>query len=55
MIGDTRRLFELSAAIRRGDQAEAELLLDRIAEEIGARAVEQVQQARFSNLARQPT
>lgn len=44
----SRPLRELAAAIRRGDTAEAELQLDRLAEELGYRAVDQVQQGRFS-------
>lgn len=47
-----RPLWELSAAIRRGDRAEAEHQLDLIAESIGTNAVEQVQQARFSSRAK---
>ena len=47
-----RPLWELAAAIRRGDRFEAELQLDRIAEELGVDAVEQVQQGRFSPRAR---
>lgn len=43
-----RPLWELAAAIRRGDIAEAEHQLDRVAEEIGLKAIEQVQQGRFS-------
>lgn len=54
IVDGGRDLYELAAAIRRGDRAEAELMLDRIAEEMGARAVEQVQQARFSNRSRVP-
>lgn len=52
VIDGRRILFEPSAAIRRGDRAEAEYQLDQLAEEIGVVAVEQVQQARFSNRAR---
>lgn len=44
----SRPLWELAAVIRRGDTAEAELQLDRVAEELGYRAVDQVQQGRFS-------
>lgn len=47
-----RPLFELAIALRQGDMAEAELLLDRIAAELGDGAVEEVQQGRFSPLAR---
>jgi len=41
-------LFELAAAIRRGDRAEAELQLDRLSEALGPKAVERVQIGRFS-------
>ena len=52
LTGGERTLWELAAAIRRGDVAEAELHLDRLADEIGLPAVEEVQQGRFSNRAR---
>ncbi|WP_394658452.1 hypothetical protein [uncultured Novosphingobium sp.] len=52
LTGGRRPLWEMSAALRRGDIGEAEYWLDRIAEEIGARAIEDVQQARFSIRAR---
>lgn len=45
---DGRALQELSAAIRAGDRAEAEILLDRIASELGDKATEQVQLGRYS-------
>ncbi|MGE4340150.1 MAG: hypothetical protein AB7E55_29985 [Pigmentiphaga sp.] len=48
ITGGSRPLWELAAAIRRGDRFEAELQLDRIAEEMGPRAIEDVQQGRFS-------
>lgn len=47
-----RPLFELAIAIRRGNREEAELHLDRIAREIGGKAVEEVELARFSPRAR---
>ncbi len=52
--GDRRDfdLFELSAAIRRGDREEAELLLDRMAAAMGHAAAERVQLGRFSPRAR---
>lgn len=40
--GHYGRLSELSAAIRRGDRCEAELLLDMIAADLGSYAQEQV-------------
>jgi len=46
--GRGRRLFELAAAIRRGDRQEAEIHLDRISEELGPKAQEMVQQGRYS-------
>lgn len=48
---DPRLFHELSAAIRRGDRVEAELLLDRLAEEVGPEYTESVQLGRFSRLA----
>jgi hypothetical protein len=44
----SRPLQEMAVALRRGDIAEAERLLDYLADEIGDRAVEEVQQGRFS-------
>lgn len=52
MKGGDRPLMELAIAIRRGDRAEAELQLDRIAYELGARAIEDVEQGRYSLRAR---
>lgn len=45
---DHRQLEALSAAIRAGDRAEAEYLLDRIAAEFGSKATEYVQRGRYS-------
>lgn len=47
-----RTMHELAAAIRRGDKAEAELLLERVASDLGAEHVNAVQVARFSREAR---
>lgn len=47
-LSGNRPLRELAVAIRRGDRAEAEHLLDVIAAKIGDEATEQVQQGRFS-------
>lgn len=47
-FGGERGLFELAAAVRRGDRSEAELWLDRIAEELGGWATEEVQLGRYS-------
>lgn len=52
MRGGERPLWELAAAIRRGDRAEAEIYLDRIAYEMGARAIEDVEQGRYSHRAK---
>ena len=41
-------LKSLSAAIRRGDRSEAELMLDRLVDGFGTDAQEAVQQGRFS-------
>ena len=49
-----RRLIDLAIAIRRGDRAEAEHQLDRIADMLGVKATEHVQQGRFSARARVP-
>lgn len=48
---EARDLQDLSFAIRRRDWAEAELLVDRIAANIGTDAEEKVAQGRFSLLA----
>lgn len=48
VTGGERPMWELAAAIRRGDRAEAELQLDRVAEQMGDRAIEDVQQGRYS-------
>ncbi len=45
-----REIFDLSAAIRRGDRVEAELLLDRVFAD-DARLTEQVQMGRYSRAA----
>lgn len=54
-VGFVRRggetFFELAAALRRGDIAEAELLLDRVAEGFGEQASTQVQLGRYSRQA----
>jgi hypothetical protein len=50
LFGLQRPMLELSAAIRRGDRAEAEIWIDRIADEMGAEAYEDVQQGRFGFL-----
>ena len=47
-----RPLQQLAAAIRRGDAQDAELWLDRIADDLGIEAEEQVQQGRYSSRAR---
>ncbi|MGX7896872.1 hypothetical protein [Tsuneonella sp. HG222] len=47
-----RYLRELAAAIRSGRTDEAEYLLDRVAEEIGGNAADEVQLGRFSPQAR---
>ena len=47
-----RTIFELAAAIRRGDKVEAELLLDRVAADLGREHANAVQVARFSREAR---
>lgn len=52
LVDGSRLFYELSVAIRRGDRAEAEHQLDRLAEELGVKAIEQVQQGRFSLVAR---
>lgn len=52
LTGGDRPLWELAAAIRRRDWAEAEIHLDRIAEIVGPAAVEEVQQGRFGPRAR---
>lgn len=44
---DERLLGDLACAIRAGDRAEAELLLDRLAEEVGGRAQHEVEVGRF--------
>lgn len=50
---DQTEVIDLAAAIRRGDTAEAEILLDRLLASDDA-ASEWVQQGRFSRNARQP-
>jgi hypothetical protein len=52
LLHGSRPLQEMAIALRRGDIAEAERLLDGIADEIGPKAVEEVQQGRFSIRAR---
>jgi len=51
-VGGARLFYELAVAVRRGDRAEAELLLDRMAEGWGLAAQELVQQGRYSPAAR---
>jgi hypothetical protein len=48
LVGGERLFYDLAAAVRRGDRAEAELLLDRMAEGWGTAAQELVQQGRYS-------
>lgn len=52
LVDGPRPLWELAAAIQRGDLAEATHQLDRVAEILGDVATEHVQQARFSYRAR---
>jgi hypothetical protein len=47
-----RTIHDLSAAIRRGDRAEAELLLDRIVEDLSLDHSEACQIGRYSSQAR---
>lgn len=47
-----RTIHDLAAAIRRGDMAEAELLLDRVADELGLECANAAQVGRYSSLAR---
>lgn len=47
--GDVRVFRELAAAIVQGDRDEAEYLLDKIADEIGSDAINQVSLGRFGH------